>query len=165
MWYSFDTPGLYTIKPTLTAKIKTRAGELTSIAHGLIQVTVVPRNEERLRRRAKELVVLAGILTMGNITSGAEILSYFKDAAAVPSLQGLLTGQHWLNQPYAIRGLERIADYQSVSILIEQYNKEVGIERRSLRMSLYKIGASTRHLKVATLVANAIEDPSLMEGL
>jgi hypothetical protein len=156
IWREFSEIGMYGIAPQFAGVIVTRSGELKFDVTRNLQVTVTSRSQERLERRARELLNLAVGPDRSDDTPASKVLSYITDSVTIPSLQQLLHTEGWRNQYYAVKGLERIANQQAVSILIELYKAADLYERRSLHWALLKISKSNLDMKVAKMAADAV---------
>jgi hypothetical protein len=115
-WYSFNTVGLYEIKPHILAAILSDSGKVKPAINQIIRLTQTPRDETRLKFRANELLLAASTGHSNERHYFAEILSYQQDTLSVPSLSKLLSGDN-ISQQFAIEGLMRIANLQAVKVL------------------------------------------------
>ncbi|MCJ8268024.1 MAG: hypothetical protein MJK04_01315 [Psychrosphaera sp.] len=158
-WLAFSGPGKYQIKPVLDAPIITRSGQFTATEPPNLLLQVTPRDEKRLKQRAKAL-----LKNGSEITSGAEMLSYMNDRAAFEPVNHLLKGKgkgegkgKTLNRHYAIRTLERMANVEAVTILVKQF-EQTGYDKRSpLHWALFKISETSYDAKVVSLATSALQ--------
>ncbi|MGH9432522.1 MAG: hypothetical protein ACRD3T_13355 [Terriglobia bacterium] len=117
-WYHFDKPGNYKIEVELIEHaLREPEKVLRTWVSGKMELTVLPRNPQRLDAVCRKLILTA--LSVSNYPAASEAalaLSYVQDPVALPYLGQLLAGGNSLS-PTAIRGLVRIGTPQAVSIL------------------------------------------------
>ena len=116
-WYKVPGAGLYSIEAGIRGEVLALSAPVQPVLSGTMTVEVLPRDEERLKRVAQDLLeqVVRGS-TYDERDTAAVALSYMEDPVAVPYLQQVLSGR--TGEIWAIWGLRKIANADAVRALI-----------------------------------------------
>lgn len=148
-WYHFTKRGSYKIEGRLSGPIMTQSGlSVKPNRSEPLSLQIQPRNPDRLRQICQTLLRLAVESSDGQKAAESAIaLSHIRDPAAVPYLEkGIRKGR--LVWQYAIPGLGRIANKETIEILLS-ISKGQDPELSALaRFVLYEIREKIQNLKM-----------------
>jgi hypothetical protein len=165
-WHAFNSPGLYEIKPHLIVPLNTYErlirntngnSQLNFNANQVMQLTITPRDEKRLKQRADELLALTLSDKRFQLADAAERLSFLNDAVAIDAFECLLSKTSSWRQHYATNGLARIADLQSTRVLIKYQAKSASKGDYFITHALRRISEKSGDAQIAAMAKAAAE--------
>jgi hypothetical protein len=160
-WYSFDTAGHYQIKPQVIGISYYPAKQLQHVVNQVMNLIITPRDPERLKQRANELLASELNNSLVTFTQAADMLSYFNDPVALPAFEQILArrysmGRQGIAKKNIIKGLSRRTDLPAVELLIKYLGKLDRMSNYHIKSALWDIVKNpATDKKIVTLAKSA----------
>jgi len=149
-WFSFETPGTYSLTSQLTTNIEVSGGQSIPPQSRTIRLDIKPRDPVRLKKVCEELARQVDLAPNAEAAQNPALrLGYIDDPVAVPYLAEVLE-ENKLIDHLVIPGLERIGTSEAVEVLLSGLHSELGDRADLSRQAL-------------TRMQERISDPNLRE--
>jgi len=155
-WYEFKMLGKYEIAINLTNPMQTLEGKnIETNTRYRTSLEIYPRDGERLKQVCAALArKVATASSYDNASEAVLALSYVNDTVAVPYLDEVLKSNRL--ELIAIKGLERIANYEAVDVLISALKIQTGETSRLARYALVRIEQKALDQRIKERVRQAL---------
>jgi hypothetical protein len=164
-WFDFDEVGTYVLDIALPGPLRNESG--AALSHSIKGRTIVNvglRDPEQLQRICADLTERATkeplhaedrVSADEDAMRAADALSYIKDPVAVPFFVKLLRSEaRW--QDRAIQGLARIADRESIEVLISQLRNQSQDLREQSREALSRVERTTKDIAIQQRIRDTL---------
>jgi hypothetical protein len=142
LWYSFDDPGTYEIRPAMTTPVRAQGGASVTASQGApLALIVTPRDVGRLKRVCSELINDALSENVTTALSAAQELSYVEDMVAVSFLTRVTERGDPVRE-FGIQGLARIARAEGLEALLPALGPRRADLEPQVRQALANLGAN-----------------------
>ncbi len=156
--FDFTTPGYYEIEIQLTKQAYTDTGQLLDYQRVFdSRFEITPRDESALRTTCDSLIKEIEVSSSYEAAAvAAQELSSIRDPVAVPFLRKALLAKQ-LVEPFAIQGLERIADQDAIRALGEGLGISYHNTSALSRSALLRIETQTSDPEIKQEIRRALE--------